>query len=639
MTIKTLLFFCVSIMNFCIMPLCHAQQTIGLGQADGVIVTTSSSSNATQGANTISSEGYLPNLNAASRFLAQAAFGGSYEDIQIVAAIGIEDWIDQQYDLSRPYSIMSKVVGYQDYKNTNDPDPNDVGAYDYYFDFALWNYLMTSGDVLRQRIALALTEFFVISRFSGFGDSAYAFGTYYDMLLDNSFGNYRDLLENVTFHPAMGQYLTFMNNPKTDVNAGTFPDENYAREVMQLFSIGLCELNPDGSCQTDTDGNPLPTYDNSDISEFAKIFTGFTWHDAYDFFEGPEDYEQTYYNRMRIDEEWHESGIKTLLNEQSTNPNFTGPQDVAFALDNLFNHDNVGPFFGKFMIQRLVTSNPSPVYVERVTQAFNGRSKYGNVRGDMKALIKAILLDDEARSCFEADDNTYGMLREPFNRYVQIAKSFDYNTESGEFRNALYEVYNYIAQKPFNSPSVFNFFQSDFKPLGRIGEADKVAPEFQITNTETIAGYFRGLNRWLINDQIADEWSIYAGEDYDSYADERGDLDLSDEISLAEDDHTIPLLLDRLNLILAHGKLTQPTIDVITEALTAFKILSQDCYNGCLPYCAPPGDQYHDPNCNPNEPDAYCVSFCESENANSRQIRARIAIYLVMSSPEYLINR
>ncbi len=639
MTKKTLLYFCVSFISLCRVDFCHAQQTIGLGEDDGVVVTTSSNSNATEGANTVSSEGYLPNLNAASRFLAQAAFGGSYEDIQVVAAIGIEDWIDQQYGLPRPYTIMSKVVGYQDFKNANGNDPNDDGAYDYYFDFALWNYLMTSEDVLRQRIALALTEFFVISRFSGFGDNAYAFGTYYDMLLDNALGNYRDILEEVTYHPAMGQYLTYMNNPKTDANAGTFPDENYAREVMQLFSIGLCELNPDGSCQTDANGDPIPTYDNVDISEFAKIFTGFTWYDSYGFFEGPEDYELTYYNRMRIDNDWHESGVKNLLNGQSTNPNFSGTQDVDFALDNLFNHDNVGPFFGKFLIQRLVTSNPSPAYVERVTQAFNGQSQYGTERGDMKAVIKAILLDEEARSCFEAEDDTYGMLREPFNRYVQIAKSFDFGTESGEFRNALYEVYNYIAQKPFNSPSVFNFFQSDFKPIGRIEEAGKVAPEFQITNTESIAGYFRGLNRWLINDEIADEWGIYSGEDYESYADERGDLDLSDEVTLAENDNTIPLLLDRLNLILAHGKLTQPTIDAIADALIEFTIVSRDCFNDCLPYCAPPGDQYYDPACDPNVPQPDCVRYCEAENSDSRQMRTRIAIYLVMSSPEYLINR
>ena len=619
--------------------LCTAQMTIGLGHDDGVIVTTSSNSNATDGSNTVSSQGYLPNLNAASRFLAQAAFGGSYEDIQQVSLLGIEDWIDQQYAIARPYTVMSKVVQYQDYKNANDNDPNDDGAYDYYFDFALWNYLMTSEDVLRQRVALALTEFFVISRFSSFSDSAYAFGTYYDMLLNHALGNYRDLLEEVTFHPAMGQYLTYMNNPKTDTDAGTFPDENYAREVMQLFSIGLSELNPDGTYQTDASGDAIPTYDNMDIAEFAKIFTGFTWYDAYGFFEGPEDYELTYYNRMRIENEWHEQGVKNLLNGANTPANNSGVQDVEFALDNLFNHENVGPFFGKFMIQRLVTSNPSPAYVERVTQAFNGESQYGTERGDMKALIKAILLDEEARSCFEAEDDNYGMLREPFNRYVQIAKAFDFNTQSGEFRNSMYEVYNYVAQKPFNSPSVFNFFQSDFTPIGRIEEAGKVAPEFQITNTESIAGYFRGLNRWLVNNEYADEWGIYSGEEWESYEDERGSFDFADEIALAENDNTIPLLLDRLNLILAHGKLTQPTLDAISDALVQFQIVSQDCFTNCLPYCAPPGDQYYDPNCDPNVPDPSCVTYCENANSDSRMIRVRMAVYLVMSSPEYLINR
>ena len=615
--------------------------TIGEGNADGVVVTTSSSTNNSAGQNTLSSQGFLPNLNAASRFLSQASYGGSYEAIEQVAQMGIEDWIDQQFSITRPFDVMGKVVEYQTIKNNAINDPMDEGAHRYYFDFAWWQYAMASPDALRQRIALALSEIFVISSFSGFGDNAYAFGSYYDMLLDNAFGNYRTLLEDVTYHPAMAEYLTFMNNPKTNVVEGTFPDENYAREIMQLFSIGLCELNLDGSCKTNNSGNPIETYNNVDIAEFAKIFTGMTYYNPYCTFGcGPMDYEETYLSNIVMVDAEHEPGSKNLLNGfvvPNRNP-VNGDADIADALDNLFNHPNVGPFFGKFMIQRLVTSNPSPGYVERVAEAFNGQSQYGSTRGDMKALIKAILLDEEARSCFAADDNTYGMLREPFVRYMQLCKAFDLNTSSGNFRNAMEGVYNYVGQKPFYSPSVFNFFQSDFQPIGDIEAADKVAPEFQITNTQSISGYFNALNDWIVDDEHSDEWGIY-GEDWETYSDEQADFDFSDELVFASDPELTPQLLDRLNMILAHGKMTQPNLDAIEEAISHFEIDTRDCDLECLPWCPPPGQEGHDPNCDPNVPMPDCVMYCENDKAYSRQLRVRMAIYLIMSSPEYLINR
>lgn len=630
------------IQSFCLVlsilcgSLCQGQDII-LGKGNNVNIVTSSSDITASGTATISSQGFLPNLNAASRFLSQASFGPNFEEINNLSTMGLENWIDDQFTQPRAFSIMDSILGYNDYKNDILNTPDDR-PYSYYMDFSWWQYHMSSPDHLRQRVALALMEFFVISRFSSFGDNSYALGTYYDMLMDGAFTNYRYLLDSVTYHSAMGRYLTYMNNSKTDtiyhLDYETawpydtisiqyiFPDENYAREVMQLFSIGLCHLNMDGTCMKDMNGVDSSTYDNEDIKEFAKIFTGFSYGDNMNFGYGPSDYETTYLTPMQIYDDDHEPGEKYLLNgvvvPDRNNAIGFAYEDVKDALDNLFNHPNVGIFFGKFMIQRLVTSNPSGGYIERVAQAFNGDSEYGNVRGDMKAFIKAILLDEEARSCANSELADYGMLREPFVRYMQLANAFDLNSSSGRVRNALSSVYNQLQQKPFSSPSVFNFFQSDYQPIGPIEEAEKVAPEFQITNSQSITGYMNGLNDWVFGD-MTDDWGMYSGESWDSYEDERSHLDISDELLLSEDAY-LPQLLERLNLILAHGKLADETIDAIISALENFDFDDTDC---ATDYAG-----------NASE-----IEECEEDKVYTNGIRVRIAIYLVMASPEYLINR
>ncbi|MEE9374318.1 MAG: DUF1800 family protein [Saprospiraceae bacterium] len=610
-------------------------QEIILGQGKNTNITVTTSDATTSGYPTLTSQGYMPNLNASSRFLSQASFGPSFEEINVLASQGIENWIDNQYNTPRAFMIMDSILGYNDYKNGILNTPNDR-PYNYYMDFAWWQYMMTSDDVLRQRVTFALMEFFVISRFSSFGSNAYALGLYYDMLMNGAFTNYKSLLDSITYNAAMGQYLTYINNSKTDtiynLNYNTpypfdtisiqyvFPDENYAREVMQLFSIGLCELNIDGTCKKDINDVDIPTYDNEDIKEFAKIFTGFSYGDNFSFGNGPDDYELTYLQPMQMYNGFHESGEKYLLNN-FTVPNrepVDGLADVQDALNNIFNHPNVGIFFGKFMIQRLVTSNPSSGYIERVAKAFNGESEYGNIRGDMKAFLKAILLDEEARSCSMADNNNHGMLREPFVRYLQLAKAFDLNSQSGRHRNAMSNVYNFIEQKPFSSPSVFNFFQSDYQPIGSIEQANKVAPEFQITNTQSITGYMNGLNDWLFGN-LSDQWALYQGEHYTSYMEDFSFLDFTDELALSADVY-LPQLLERLNLILAHGKLSLNTTDAIISALKEFSHDSRDCpteYAG----------------------NATEIADCEEDKLYTNIIRVRIAVFLVMASPEYLINR
>lgn len=608
------------------------QMVIGMGETDGVIVTSSSSSSQTDENNTLNSQGFLPNLNAASRFLSQATFGSGYDDITQLSQDGLENWIDDQFNINRPFQFTDRTLGYHLTRLNNG---HDIFAPRSFFDFSWWHYHMTGDDVLRQRVAFALSEFFVVSEFSAFGDNSYALDTYYDMLLDGAFGNYRELLEDVTFHPAMAQYLTYMGNPKTNVSEGTFPDENYAREVMQLFSIGLVELETNGEAKLNAQGNPIPTYDNVDIAEFAKIFTGFNWGLSNNFYEGMNyqfeislnsidsfpGYYYEYFVPLKMYNSMHEPGTKNLLNGfvvPDRNP-VDGVADVNDALDNLFNHDNVGPFLGKFLIQRLVTSNPSPDYIERVAEAFNGNSQYSSTRGDLKAVIKAILLDEEARSCSAQYNDEYGKLREPFVRYIQTLKSFDAYTTSGNHRNAMYSIYNFVEQKPFTSPSVFNFFQSDYSPIGSIDAADKVAPEFQITNTQSIAGYMNGLHEWLMEADYADVWSIFDAETGDERHLDYPMLDFQDEIPLQTDEQ-LPILLDRLNLILAHGKMSEASLDAIEKVVKEFEYEAVDCSVEC-----DPNGMYL----------FYCLRSCEIQ----RTLRIRIAMYLIMSSPEYLINR
>jgi len=248
-------------------------------------------------------------------------------------------------------------------------DPAGYEAKDQFFHSAFTNYAMTGEDLLRARVALALSEIFVISEVGALDGEPLGWASYYDLLLQHSFGNYRDLLYDITLHPCMGVYLTHLNNPKTDTTQNQFPDENYAREVMQLFSIGLYELNLDGSRKLDTAGNFIPTYDLGEIEEFAKVFTGLSWGDRNEFGKRFPVSELGLTIPMQMFDEEHEPGSKQLLNGfvvPDRNP-VDGLADLNDAIDNLFNHPNVGPFLARLLIQRLVKSNPSPDYISRVT--------------------------------------------------------------------------------------------------------------------------------------------------------------------------------------------------------------------------------------------------------------------------------
>nr|MDJ0939096.1 DUF1800 family protein [Woeseiaceae bacterium] len=400
-----------------------------------------------------------------------------------------------------------------------------------------WHNTVTARDELRQRVAFALSEIFVVSdNVDTLQIFPSALAGYYDMLLNNSFGNFRDLLYDVSMHPAMGIYLSHVNNRRSDPANNTFPDENYAREVMQLFSIGLFELNIDGSLRLDGNGDPIPTYSNDEIREFAKIFTGLSFGGGGAFFGNPNPW---FFEPMQMFDAAHEPGEKNLLYGTVVSAGQTGLQDIDSAIDNLFNHPNVGPFIGKQLIQRLVTSNPSPAYIERVARAFNGDTT--GVRGDMRAVLRAVLLDPEATATPNPATD-FGKLREPVVRYAAMLRQLSAKSEDGYIFALGYFLQEVGKQAPLSSPSVFNFFLPAHSPSGEIADAGLVAPEFQIVTSNSIIGMTNLVDYIVTANFVTDAPEPFAEVTLD-YLDYRG---------LADD---IPALVERLDIVLTAGTL------------------------------------------------------------------------------------
>lgn len=527
-----------------------------------------------------------PSPKEAARFLIQAAFGPNAdsaddpdqipENVEEVMSLGLQGWIDDQF--ARPIGWLQPMAEWvQENGNALQlySDPKAV---------AWWGRVMESPklrpdanetqlpDPLRQRVAFALSEILVVSdRPEALNDSV-GMANYYDTLVKHAFGNYRDLLFDVAMHPCMGIFLSHVGNRKADPVNRIYPDENFAREIMQLFSIGLWELNPDGTRQLDTAGQPIPSYDNRTITEMARVFTGLSFGgpDVNAFGIWPRDFTKP----MLIWDAYHDCEAKTLLRgvtipARTPSPGkqgLAGLADVHAAIENLFQHPNVGPFIGRQLIQRLVTSNPSPEYVARVSGAF---ANNGNgVRGDMKALIKAVLLDPEARGYAQLSDPAFGKLREPFLRCVNLARAFNASSTSGHY--PLDEFNLDHGQEPQNAPSVFNFFLPTYSPPGMLAQSGLVAPEFQIVNASTAitsANYFwnciwGGLHRWGAG-VAAYNVRLDLGQELA--------MVVPPEVSSQDVPNVSPFdpdaLLQRLDLVLTGGLLTPQQFQVIRETL------------------------------------------------------------------------
>lgn len=566
---------------------------IGAGHTQGVTFTSSSNSGLTEVLNSVNGSGLGIDTYGAARFLNYASLGADYETIHTVANQGISTWLDAQFAMPKQVSFIDTtwmiwehfypqyidIYGYDFIVNHGDA----VIPYWYYWKMAWWNNILKSDDHLRQRVTQAMSQIFVISEKSNLQLSGPGMADYYDMLYTHAFGNFRDLLYDISLHPMMGFYLSHINNPKSDPINNIHPDENYAREIMQLFSIGLFKLNQDGTRQLDELGSPIPTYDNNDIKEFAKIFTGLApaaywwpWEDYSNlpiiwgdqFNESPATV--VTWEPMVPFNNWHEQGVKKLLNNQVVPAGQTTLEDINDAIDNLFNHPNVGPFIGKLLIQRLVKSNPTPAYVSRVAAKFNDNGQ--GVRGDMKAIIRAILTDAEALDCSWKEDSHAGKLKEPLLRYTQALKAFNVTNQSGRLWNWGYLFDEAVSQGVLTAPSVFNFYLPEYQPNGAISDADLFAPEFQIHTSATSINFINLAYDWFINDYYG-EVATHAGNtshNSPSYALTDLDpadylyLDLEEEYNMASD---APALVERMNLILSGGLFSADTKNAIIQAV------------------------------------------------------------------------
>jgi uncharacterized protein (DUF1800 family) len=512
----------------------------------------------------------------AARLLQQAQFSSTRSEISALRGEGAAMWLARQYQTP----LRSSGWDWLEAQGYGAVDSNE-----YYFrtqpaGYMLSNQLLSGLDPMRKRMALALSEFFVSSMSSAdFTWRSHAYASWWDMLVRNAFGNYRQLLEDVTMHPAMGYFLNTKGNRKEDTRSGRVPDENYSREVMQLFTIGLVNLNIDGTSKgTDS-------YSSDDVMNLARVFTGYDFDrsdgvrhnrpsggtiESKDFARKP----------MSLKASDH-SALEARFLGAVVPANTPAPQALRIALDALFNHPNVGPFFARQMIQRLVTSNPSPAYVARVARRFNDNG--ADVRGDLQAVWTAVLLDDEARGPAGLSEPSTGKLREPMVRFIQWARTFGASSTNGRW--LLDDLSGSLGQSPLRSPSVFNFFRPGYVPPSTsLAQTGATAPEFQIVNETTVSGYLNFMQT-TIERGVGSSNNVTA--------------DYSRELALVGDASE---LVDHLCLTLAADQVSAASRTIMVNALNARAITA-------------------------------------SSSATDRNRRVWAAILMVMGCPEYLVQK
>jgi uncharacterized protein (DUF1800 family) len=495
---------------------------------------------------------------AAARFLTQATFGPKKADVDALTGkrlVDLRAWITAQMALAPSLHLDAVTADFNAFATGDNPQYSQNNR-----QAAWWKIAVTGSDQLRQRVALALSEILVVSDVNGtLFNNPRGLANYYDLLVRGAFGSFRTLLEDVTLSPIMGVYLSHLRNAKATYDSRgallASPDENYAREIMQLFTIGLNELQPDGTPKLDPAGLPIPTYTQTTISETAKVFTGWAFYSADanpNFRAGAADYVRP----MILYPAFHEDGAKTIVQGVQLPANQGGLKDLKDVLDTLFNHPNTGPFISRQLIQRLVTSNPSPGYVYRVAKVFADNGS--GLRGDLGAVVRAILLDYEARTPSVADTAGFGKLKEPILRVTALLRAFDGASGDGRFiANSLANTERPLIQAALRAPTVFNFFEPEYVEPGLLAAAGLYAPEFQIHNDTTAIS----VPNYLYSFIYATRSTTNIGLTFDSY------------LTLAKQPGP---LVDALNPLLSAGTIPTLMRDRIVTALNALPASTSD---------------------------------------------------------------
>jgi uncharacterized protein (DUF1800 family) len=544
----------------------------------------------------------------AARFLAQATFGATMADIAHLRALGYQAWLAEQF--SAP---ASTEVPYLNWVENLVCPPDDTRCNDVTDDTRMQAWAINSvgtpdpsrsnnmpADQLRQRVAFALSEIFVVSNTNGtLAYEPWSLASFYDLLATDAFANYRDLLEDVTKHPAMGIFLSMIQNRKADTAHNIHPDQNYAREIMQLFSVGLNLLNVDGSLQS---GKAVAAYTQATVEGFAAVFTGWDWNVTYCNSAndtccstanydncGPNGYDDVLWQRpMQPIEEYHDNtSDKQLLKYDGValsggvlTHGGDAQTELTAALDNIFQHPNVGPFIALRLIQRLVTSNPSPPYVQRVAGAFNDDGSPQHVRGNLRAVVQAILLDPEARYGQWQNPATFGKLREPLLKITHLWRAMA--AASGNGRNGSLAPYppleDWFGEAPLRAPTVFNFFTPYFQQPGEVLAHGLASPEFQIlTDTMVVATPNNLFHMVFCN------YATSSNPDGDCYASDDADtMQTNDSRDAALAASNPAQLVDNYNLLFLSGQMSPFMKNVLVTRLNAISSGNRGASKGVL---------------------------------------------------------
>ena len=452
----------------------------------------------------------------ATRFLWQSSFGPTVDEVDRVLNLGIEGWIDQQFEMPLSQSQLSRTIEIalmaepqSQWFDKSVFNASSNWRVQNYQSSAWWEQALTAPDQLRQRVAYALSQIVVVSTTEPpLHNRAEALAVYNDLLLKHAYGNYRELLSAISYSPAMGIYLSHQGNRKENPKKQTSPDENFARELMQLFSVGLYKTGLDGIPVLDENSKKIPAYSQHDVMELARVFTGWDLV-GNDGFGRKGQKRASYLEPMEFTDQFHDFGGKNLLG-YTIPEKLDGKEDVEAALDILFMQPTVAPFVSKRLIQRLVTSNPSPQYIQRVSLVFENNGT--GIRGDMKAVVKTILTDQEARfmGSNKNQQQLARKLKEPvvafsgLLRFLKVQPAPVWTTGSeGKMREVLWFKQLHIGQDPLRSPSVFNFYEADYRPSGESFSANgMVAPEASILGISSLAKYSNLVRIVLINSDL-----------------------------------------------------------------------------------------------------------------------------------------